>query len=453
MSHILHRQLRGTLARRGRGRGITIVDRQGQANTSTRRAAPRCPASATAIPTCCAAMHAQIDKLAYAHTSFFTTEVAEELADHLIAHAPPGISHVYLVSGGSEAIEAALKLARQYFVEIGQPERTPFHRPAPELPRQHARRARGRRQCVAAAPVRAAADRRDARVAVLRIPRPARRRDRPRTTANGWRASSRTRSRELGPADRHRALCAETVGGATSGAMPPVPGYFRRVREICDRHGILLHRRRSDVRHGPHRHALRGRAGRRRAGSGARSPRVWAAATSRSARVLVQQRIVDALAGGSGFFQHGHTYLGHPVACAAALAVQQVIERDGLLDAVKALGARLQRSACRRRFGRSRARRRHPRPRPVHGDRAGRRPADEASVRSGAALHARIKAEAMARGLMVYPMGGTIDGRAGDHVLLAPPFITTPAEIDEIVRSPRRGGRRRARRGRRECPQ
>ena len=96
-------------------------------------------------------MHAQIDRLAYAHTSFFTTEVAEALADHLVAHAPAGMSHVYLVSGGSEAIEAALKLARQYFVEIGEPQRAAFHRPAAELSRQHAGRARGRRQRVAAA--------------------------------------------------------------------------------------------------------------------------------------------------------------------------------------------------------------------------------------------------------------------------------------------------------------
>ena len=77
-------------------------------------------------PDVLAAMHAQIDKLAYAHTSFFTTEVAEELADVLIESAPQGMSHVYFVSGGSEAMEAALKMARQYFVEIGQPQRQHF---------------------------------------------------------------------------------------------------------------------------------------------------------------------------------------------------------------------------------------------------------------------------------------------------------------------------------------
>jgi adenosylmethionine-8-amino-7-oxononanoate aminotransferase len=101
-------------------------------------------------PDVLAAMHAQIDRLAYAHTSFFTTEVAEALADDLVAHAPAGMSHAYFVSGGSEAVEAALKMARQYFVEIGQPQRTPLHRAAPELPRQHAGRAGGGRQRMAA---------------------------------------------------------------------------------------------------------------------------------------------------------------------------------------------------------------------------------------------------------------------------------------------------------------
>jgi adenosylmethionine-8-amino-7-oxononanoate aminotransferase len=148
--------------------------------------------------------------------------------------------------------------------------------------------------------------------------------------------------------------------------------------------------------------------------------------------VLARSKIVEAFAQGSGSFQHGHTYLGHAVACAAALAVQQVIVRDSLLDAVQRQGAGLkQRLAAT--FGE------HPHVGDIRGrglfqaielvaDRPRKTPFD-AKLR----LHARIKAEAMARGLMVYPMGGTVDGQQGDHVLLAPPFIIDDGQLDELV--------------------
>ena len=148
--------------------------------------------------------------------------------------------------------------------------------------------------------------------------------------------------------------------------------------------------------------------------------------------MLVGERIVAAITRGTGFFQHGHTYIGHPVACAAALAVQKVIQRDGLLGAVQRQGAGL-RERLTQQFAA------HPKIGDIRGrgllmaielveDRASKR-AFDAPVR----LHARIKAEAMARGLLVYPMGGTIDGREGDHVLLAPPFIVNDGELDVIV--------------------
>jgi adenosylmethionine-8-amino-7-oxononanoate aminotransferase len=148
--------------------------------------------------------------------------------------------------------------------------------------------------------------------------------------------------------------------------------------------------------------------------------------------VLASTRIVDALKRGSGIFQHGHTYIGHPVAAAAALAVQRVIQREGLLDKVRADGAYFANAL-------HRALDIHPHVGDIRGrgflmgielveDRATKRTFDPALK-----LHARIKAEAMQRGLMCYPMGGTIDGVHGDHVLLAPPFIATRAELDEIV--------------------
>ena len=148
--------------------------------------------------------------------------------------------------------------------------------------------------------------------------------------------------------------------------------------------------------------------------------------------VLLGRCIFDSFANGSGFFQHGHTYTGHPMACAAGLAVQEVIRRDRLLDNVTAMGAHLRRRLLER-FGN------HPNVGDIRGrglflglelveDRSIKAPFDPALK-----LHARVKREAMARGLMVYPMGGTIDGTRGDHVLLAPPFIVDAPTVDAIV--------------------
>jgi adenosylmethionine-8-amino-7-oxononanoate aminotransferase len=148
--------------------------------------------------------------------------------------------------------------------------------------------------------------------------------------------------------------------------------------------------------------------------------------------VFASNEVFDAFAEGSGTFQHGHTYIGHPLACAAGLAVQQIVRRDGLLVNVRERGAQLERR-LRERFGN------HHHVGDIRGrglfqgielvaDRSGKTPFDPKLK-----LHARIKAEAMKRGLMVYPQGGTMDGQAGDHVLLAPPFIADAEAIDTIV--------------------
>jgi adenosylmethionine-8-amino-7-oxononanoate aminotransferase len=210
-----------------------------------------------------------------------------------------------------------------------------------------------------------------------------------------------------------------------------VPGYWQRIREICDRHGILLIA--DEVMCGM------GRTGTLHAvEQEGIAPDLMAIAKGLGGGyqpiggILVQQRIIEAIAQGSGFFQHGHTYIGHPVACAAALAVQKILQRDGVLSGVRDMGALL-RKRLHDAFDA------HPHVGDIRGrglfmgvevvaNRASKRPFDP-----GLRVHARIKAEAMARGLMVYPMGGTIDGRLGDHVLLAPPFIVTPRDIDVIV--------------------
>jgi adenosylmethionine-8-amino-7-oxononanoate aminotransferase len=227
------------------------------------------------------------------------------------------------------------------------------------------------------------------------------------------------------------AFCAETVVGATLGAVPPTPGYFKGVREICDRHGILWIA--DEVMCGM------GRTGTLHAvepegvdpdlmiiakGLGGGYQPIGA--------VLAHERVIAPLRRGSGLFQHGHTYLGHPTACAAALAVQRVIERDGLLAQARARGARLMSALCEH-LGE------HPRVGDIRGrglfvgvelvqDRASKATFDPALR-----LHARIKARAFANGLLVYPMGGTIDGQHGDHVLIAPPFIVSEAEVQTIV--------------------
>ncbi len=428
MTHLLHRHLRRQLPRAVGGHGIYVVDREGREYLdASGGAAVSCLGHGQ--PDVIAAMHAQIDRLAYAHTSFFTTPVAEELAEHLVAHAPKGVSHAYLVSGGSEAMEAALKLARQYFVEIGQPQRAHFI----------ARRQSYHGNTLGALAVGGNVWRR-AQFAPLLIDvthvapcyeyRGRRADESPEAYGERLARELEAAIDELGGSNVI-AFVAETVGGATCGAITPVPGYFRRVREICDRQGILLIN--DEVMCGM------GRTGTLHAvEQEGVVPDLIAIAKGLGGGyqpvggVLIRDRIIEALAAGSGYFQHGHTYIGHPVACSAALAVQKVIQRDHLLDAVRAMGAVL-RQRLEAAFGA------HPNVGDIRGrgllmaielvaDRTTKRPFDPALQ-----LYLRVKAEAMARGLMVYPSGGTVDGRAGDHVLIAPPFIVTRDEIDMIV--------------------
>jgi adenosylmethionine-8-amino-7-oxononanoate aminotransferase len=428
MSHVLHRQLQSALPVAVGGDGCWLIDRDGKRYLD---------ASGGAAVSCLghghrdviAAMHAQIDRLAYAHTSFFTTEVAEQLADHLVQRAPAGTSHAYFVSGGSEAVEAALKMARQYFVETGQPQREHFI----------ARRQSYHGNTLGALAVGGNEWRRR-QFAPLLMPvthvspcyEYRDRRDGETPEAYGQRlvAELAEAIERLG-GETVIAFVAETVVGATAGALTPVPGYLKGVRELCDRHGILLIL--DEVMCGM------GRTGTLHAceqegvvpdlltvakGLGGGYQPIGA--------VLAQRRIVDSFARGSGLFHHGHTYIGHAVACAAALAVQQVIERDGLLERVLRQGRALAERLCHALGGHShvgdiRGRGLFWGLELVH-DRATKAPFDPARK-----LHVAVKREAMARGLMVYPMGGTVDGRQGDHVLLAPPFIVSDAELDAIV--------------------
>lgn len=427
-THVLHRSLRSTPPVAVRGQGAWLYDQAGRAYLDgSGGAAVSCLGHNH--PDVQAAMHAQIDALAYAHTSFFTTEVAEQLAATLVADAPAGTSHAYFVSGGSEAIEAALKMARQYYVEIGQPQRRHIV----------ARRQSYHGNTLGALAVGGNAWRRvqfaPLLIDVAHVSPCYAYRDQAAGETDEQYAERLAQELEqtfqrLGP-DSVMAFVAEPVVGATSGAVAAVPGYFRRIREVCDRHGVLLIA--DEVMCGM------GRTGTLYAveqegitpdlitiakGLGGGYQPIGA--------VMAQERIVQAMQQGSGFFQHGHTYLGHATACAASLAVQQVIKRDNLLARVRAQGDGL-RQRLRQALGE------HPHVGDIRGrglfmgvelvqDRASKATFDPAL-----SLHARIKREAMARGLMVYPMGGTIDGRQGDHVLLAPPFIITDDELDQLT--------------------
>jgi len=433
MTHVFHRQPKATYPVAVAGDGPWLIDREGgRYLDACGGAAVSCLGhSDTAVRD---AIKAQVDTLAYAHTGFFTTAPAEDLADHLIDQAKALIpdnrlDRVYFVSGGSEAAEAALKLARQYFLEIGQPAR------------HHviARRQSYHGNTLGALSVGGNMWRREPFLPMLmqatHIPPCYAYREQiegESLEAYAQRAADTLEAAilDLGP-ETVAAFIAEPVVGATAGAVPAVPGYLRRIREICDRHGVLLIL--DEVMCGM------GRTGHLFAcAEDGVSPDILIAAKGLGAgyqpigAMLCSATVYDAIVAGGGFFQHGHTYMGHVTACAGALAVQRRLVNDGLLDNVRTQGAAL-------RVGLEQTLGQHPNVGDIRGrglmlglelvaDRKTKTP-----FAPSAKVHARLKQAAMARGLMIYPMGGTIDGRLGDHVLLAPPFIIEPKHVTDIV--------------------
>ena len=376
-----------------------------------------------------AAIKDQLDRLAFAHTGFFTSEPAEALADLLIDNAPGGLARVYLVSGGSEAVESAIKLARQYWVEKGEPQRG----------RLIARKQSYHGNTIGALSAGGNEWRR-AQFGPLLLDvshiEPCYeyrcRRDDESAEEYGHRAADALEAelQRVGP-ETVMAFIAEPVVGATAGALAPAPGYFRRIREICDRHCILLIL--DEVMCGM------GRTGSLFAcEQDGIAPDIACIAKGLGAgyqpigAMLCTAEIHDAIRDGSGFFQHGHTYLGHPVAAAAGLAVVSAILDRGLVSRVRDKGEILARRLDEA-FGQ------HPHVGDIRGrglfrgieivaDRETKAPFDPARKTA-----ARIKESAFAEGLICYPMSGTIDGRQGDHILLAPPFIIEDAQIDELV--------------------
>lgn len=375
------------------------------------------------------AIQNQTAQLAYAHTGFFTCEPAEELADLLIENAPGDLERVYFVSGGSEAVEAALKLARQFHVENGASQRRhiiarrqSYHGNtlgALATGGNQWRRAQFEPMLVNVshiAPCYEYVDKSDGESSF----------------EYGQRVAQELEDEilRLGP-DTVMAFVVEPVVGATMGAVPAVPGYFARIREICDTYGVLLIL--DEVMCGM------GRTGHIFACDAENvCPDILCIAKGLGAgyqpigAMMCTRQIFDAIGTGSGFFHHGHTYMAHPIACAAGLAVLKAILNRGLLKDVEERSKQLF-AALNAEFGQ------HQHVGDIRGrglfvgvelvkDRNTKMPFDP-SLR----LAARIKETALAAGLICYPMSGTRDGKFGDHVLFAPPFITNEAQVIEIV--------------------
>jgi len=427
MSHVFPRHSKLNPPTAVSGEGCYLIDASGKRYFDSGDAAVSCLGHSDVEVT--EAIKAQLDKLAFAHTGFFTSEPAEELADLLVANAPEGIERVYFVSGGSEATEAAIKLARQYHVERGEPQR---------------RHLIARKQSYHGNTIGALSaggnEWRRQQFAPLLIDvshispcyEYVLRDEAESAEAYGLRAAQELEDEilRLGP-DTVMAFMAEPVVGATLGAVPAVEGYFRRIREICDQYGVLLIF--DEVMCGM------GRTGYLFAcEADGVSPDILCIAKGLGAgyqpigAMLCSGEIYDTIANGTGFFQHGHTYIGHPVATAAGLAVVRALLDRGLISRVRTMGEKLQ-SALVSAFGQ------HPNIGDIRGrglfvgleiveDREAKKPFDPSLGIAG-----KFKKAAFAEGLVCYPMSGTRDGKNGDHVLLAPPFIMTEEQIPEII--------------------
>ncbi len=428
-SHILHRQTKTPMPVIAGGEGVYLIDDQGKRYLE---------GSGGAAVSCLGygntrviqAIKDQLDKIAYAHTSFFTSEPAEELADWLCQRAPGDIGQVAFVSGGSEAVEAALKIARQALIERGEEKRTHFI----------ARRQSYHGATLGAMSVGYHVERRKPFKDMLGqntshiSPAYAYRHQRGDESAEdyGKRAAQELEDEilKVGP-EKVAAFVAETVAGATIGVVPPPPGYFREIRRICDKYGVLLIL--DEVMCGM------GRTGTLFAcEQDGVEPDIITIAKGLGAgyqpigATLISSRLADAIVQGSGAVKHSHTYMGHATACAGALAVQKVVEEDNLLPQVQKRGAQMM-ELLNEKLGQ------HPHVGDIRGrglfiglefvaDRETKQPfAAELNVAG------RLKAAAFGNGLICYPAGGTADGVQGDHVLLAPPFIISQSEVEQLV--------------------
>ncbi len=428
MSHVFPRHTKMPPPVAVRGEGCYLIDRDGKRYfDGSGGAAVSCLGHGD--PEIIQAIKAQLDQLEFAHTGFFSSEPAEALSNRLIELAPPEIDRVYIVAGGSEAVESAIKLARQYMIEKGEPGR---HRLISRLQSYHG-------NTLGALAAGGNAWRREpfspllietSQISPCFAYRGKREDESDETYGQRVADELEAEILALGP-ETVMAFLAEPVVGATAGAVPAVPGYFKRVREICDRYGVLLIL--DEVMCGM------GRTGTLFASEQEDiAPDIVTIAKGLGAgyqsigAMLCSKKIYETIEHGSGFFQHGFTYIGHPVATAAGLAVLKAITERDLLANVQDKAEKL-RQALISTFGQ------HPHIGDIRGrglfqamefveDRGTKKPFDPAR-----GINKKVKKAAFSDGLICYPMGGTVDGVQGDHVLLAPPFIMEDHHIDELV--------------------
>lgn len=430
MSHVLRRSLTADQPTIVKGEGSYLIDDTGK------RYLDACGGAAVSClghdnKAVRDAVTAQMNTLSFAHTGLFTNEPAEKLADFLIARAPTGTGEgrVMYLGSGSEAMEAAMKLARQYHLERGDGTRTRFIARAPSYHGNtlgalavggHA----GRRAPFAAMLIEV--EHIDAAYAYRMQGDGETEAEFARRMAN----QLEERLIKMGP-ETVAAFIAEPVVGASLGSQPAPAGYFKRIREICDAHGVLYI-------------ADEVMCGMGRTGSlfALEQEGICADITTMAkglgagyqpiAAVMASEKVIAAILAGSGKLWNGHTYMSHAVATAGAMAVMQEIEERDLLAAVKRLGARLE-NGLRARLEQ------HANVGDIRGrglfwsvelvaDRSTKVPFDVKRNLAG-----RIQQAAMQAGVICYPSQGCADGTAGDHVLLAPCYTSTDAEIDTIV--------------------
>ena len=428
MSHVFPRQINAPPIKAVASNGCYIFDDSGNRYLDgSGGAAVSCLGHAD--PEVVQAIQDQTSKMAFAHTGFFSSDPAEELAELLIKYAPGDLDRVYFVSGGSESIEAAIKLARQYHIENGEPNRRHII----------ARRQSYHGNTLGALAAGGNKWRRDQFEPILiNVSHIAPcyeyidKSNQEKTYEYGQRVAQELEDEilRLG-SDTVMAFIVEPVVGATMGAVPAVQGYFKRIEEVCKKYGVLLIL--DEVMCGM------GRTGYLYAAEADNiSPDILCIAKGLGAgyqpigAMLCTKKIYDVIGGGTGFFQHGHTYMGHPVACAAGLAVvQAIIDRD-LLKSVKQRSAQLL-NELKNQFNT------HLNVGDIRGrglfiglelvkDRDTKKPFDPSLK-----IAANIKRSAFEAGLICYPMSGTRDGKWGDHILLAPPFIIDEKQVVELV--------------------
>ncbi|KAL4900371.1 hypothetical protein BDW74DRAFT_188352 [Aspergillus multicolor] len=376
----------------------------------------------------------QFKKVEYCHTAFFGTDASEELARLLVNSTGGKLSKLFVVSSGSEAVEAALKLARQYFLELPTPE--------PQRTRFIARKPSYHGTTLGALGIGGHVLRRQPFEPILS-----------QNTSHvspcyAYRGKKDGESdadyvarladeldaefQRVGP-DNVCAFIAEPVVGAALGCVPAVPGYFPAMKAICEKHGALFIL--DEVMSGM------GRCGTLHAWEQEdvvpdlqTVGKALGGGYAPVSGLLISGKVVQVIDKGTGAFRHGQTYQGHPVSCAAALAVQRIIAEENLLENVSVMGRYLE-ERLRGALGGMKY------VGDIRGkglfwgiefvkDKATKEPFDPKTALAFKIQETGLKPEF---GISLYGSAGTVDGIRGDHVIISPAYNTTKEEIDIIV--------------------